>query len=176
MVRIGTDLSLSDTNPSVPFLKRLLKRFAHSRRPLLVSLGWGISLSAITLWAVFQGLLIPKSDVLLAPISPPSIWYTEAYLLAAYYAMLVGVSFLAGLCIGDIGSTMIVFFGSFLMGAVLIYGAFFFPGLLSTDIAFREGLAQLSVNWTFATLFPIPLFLGLVSSILGSGLQETIIG
>ena len=170
------DMSLSDTPKSTPLLKALRLRVARSLKPLFITLGWGTSLVAVTLWAVFQGLLIPKSDILLAPISPPSIWYTENYLLVAYYLMLFGVSFLAGLCIGDMDKTVFAFFGSFFMTAIVIYEAFFFPGFLSTDTAFREGLARLSINWTFATIFPIPLFLGLVASILGSGLQETILG
>lgn len=140
-------------------------------RPFLVMLGWGTGFAAATLWAIFQGLLLPKQT-----ISPPSIWQTENTLLALYFLMVGGLAFLAGLCVGDMGKTITAFIGSYLSGAVIVYEILFFPGMISSDIAFRESLAQLSIKWTFVSLFPIPFFIGLLGGILGAALEETIVG
>lgn len=170
------DMSLSDSSLSPLSLTSLRLGLARMLKTFLVALGWGMTLAAITLWAVFQGLLLPKSDIVFAPISPPSLWYTESYLVALYYAMLFAASILAGLYVGDMGRAIIAFFGSYLIGAIIIYEVLSFPGLLSTDIGFRESLAKFSVNWTFVVLFPFPLAVGLIGGIIGAGLQETIIG
>lgn len=145
-------------------------------KTFLVALGWGTTIAGVTLWAIFQGLLLPKSDIVFSPVPPPSVWYTESYLVALYYVMLFAASFLAGLYVGDIGRAIIAFFGSYLIGAIILYEELSFPGLISTDIGFRESLAKLSISWTFVVLFPFPLALGLIGGIVGAAFQETIVG
>lgn len=149
------------------FRARLVVNF----KPFLVMLGWGTNFATATLWAIFQGFLLPKQT-----IPPPSIWQTEAILLTLYYVMVTGIAFLSGLCIGDLGKTIVAFLGAYLIAAVIVYEVLFFPGFTSTDIAFRESLSQLTISWTFLAIFPLPLFMGLFGGIIGSAMEETIVG
>jgi len=164
-------MSLSDRPLSSSGLKRFRTKLGRNLRPFLVTLGWGTSFAAATLWAIFQGLLLPKSTIL-----PPSIWQTEPFLLALYYAMIFGISFLSGLCIGDLDKTILGFLASYLIGATVIYEVLSFPGLNTLDIGFRETLAKFSVDWTFNALFPFPLFIGLFGGIVGAAMQESVLG
>jgi hypothetical protein len=140
-------------------------------RFFLVTLGWGTCFAGATLWGIFQGFLLPKLAT-----APPSIWQTELLLLGLYYAMIFGVSFLSGLCVGDLGKAIVGFLAAYLIGAVMVYELLVFPGVTGSDIGFRETLAKFAVNWTFSALFPFPLFLGLFGAVIGAGLEETIVG
>ncbi len=164
-------MSLSEGPVSARSLSALRVVLLRNLRAFLVMLGWGTSFSAATLWAIFQGLLLPK-----ATISPPSIWQTELELTVLYYLMIAGIAFLSGLCVGEMGKTIVAFTGSYVMAGIVVYAVLSAPGLNSLDIAFRESLVKLSLSWAFVALFPIPLFLTLLSGILGAGLQETIVG
>ncbi len=164
-------MSLSDGRRETLWSRSLRPLLLGNVKPFLVMLGWGTTIAAATMWAIFQGLLLPKQT-----ISAPSIWLTGTLLLGVYYIMFFGISFLSGLCIGDMGKSIVSFIGAYVIGATVIYEVLSLPGLVSSDIAFRESLAMLSVNWTFIALFPFPLFLGLFGGIVGSALQETIVG
>src|SRR5713226_57061 len=110
----GIHMSLSDRPVSPPRLKSFLVSLVHKSKPFLVALGGGTSIAGATLWAIFQGLLLPKSTS-----GPPSIMLDEPLLLALYYSMIFGIAFLSGLCIGDLGKTIIAFLTSYLIGAMI---------------------------------------------------------
>jgi hypothetical protein len=150
-------------------LNKLLSQ--STLRIFLITLGWGTCFAGVTLWAIFQGTVLPRLST-----GPPTIWLSEPLLLALYYSMIFGVSFLSGLYVGDLGKAIVVFLTSYLVSAIIIYEVLVFPGAISSDIGFRETLAKFAVNWTFNALFPFPLFLGLFGGIIGAGLQETIVG
>lgn len=157
-------------------LMTLLAKVLSKRKlkPVFATLGLGTCLAGLSIWAIFQGLLLPESVVCCGP--PPITRDTETLRMGLYYLMLLGACLLSGLYVGDLGHTLAAFLASYLMSAVIIYQVLVFPGLTSSDTAFRESLAQSSVNWTFHALFPFPLFLGLFATIVGAWLQETIVG
>ncbi len=143
---------------------------SYRLKPALVTLGWGTSLAAITLWAVFQGLLLPRVQGGLLP----EVLESQTWRLAAYYAAIFGVSVLAAIILSDFGKALASFFASYGLGAVITYWVLALPGFTSpgTDVAFRELLVRAAIDFTFRAFFPFPLFLELMATTLGVALAE----
>lgn len=155
-------------------LVRLISRFAPYRRPFLVTLGWGISFGAITLWAIFQGLLLPTFKG--AP--PPNGPLTETQRLTLYYSAVVGLSILSGIIIANLGRTIGSFIGSYGLGSLIIFVVLSDPGLSASELKSlnllltREALTTVAIDLTFRVVFPFLPFALLFGGILGTALEE----
>ncbi len=95
--------------------------------------------------------------------------------MAAYYLAWIGLAVLAGIILRDLGVALVSFLISYGLGAALTYYVLALPGLISSDSAFREILVKASVNFTFTAFFPFPIFLGLLGSIVGVAIDETLL-
>ncbi len=138
---------------------------------MFVTLGWAICLCGITIWAIFQGLLLPKVQGGLLP----EVIQGSSWKLAVYYLAWIGLAALAGIILKDLGLALVSFLVSYGLGAVLTYYVLALPGLTSSDSAFRETLVASSVSWTFDAFFPFPIFLGLVGTIVGVATDEMLL-
>ncbi len=145
---------------------------SYRLKPLLVVLGWGTCLSAVTLWAIFHGLLLPRVQGGLLT----EVQQTETWRLAFYYATIFGASALSASIISELGTALLAFLASYGLGAVITYWVLALPGLTAavsaSDPAFRELLVKAAVDFTFRAFFPFPLFLGILAVVLGAGLAE----
>jgi len=152
----------------------LKERLAPYWRTLLVTLGWGTSFGAITLWAIFQGLLLPNFTT--GP--PPEVQQTETMRLALYYSTVLGLSVLSGVLIADLGKTIGGFAGSYLLGGIIVFLVLSAPNLSDATLSglrlylTRQGLDKISLDLTFRVLFPLPIFVLLLGGILGGALEE----
>ncbi len=135
-------------------------------RPFLVCLGWGTNMAAITLWMIFQGFLLPF--IPLVGVRPVG-YQSEIWWLALYYSILVLISILPPMVIRDVGKSIIGFMLAYVIGGVIIYEVISLP---SVNPGFRQLLISGAVSWTFTAIFPIPLFAGLLATIVGAGLGE----
>lgn len=146
-------------------LKSVLARIL---RPLLVTLGWSTCLCGITIWAIFQGLLLPRVQGGLLP----EVAQGEPLRQAAYYLAWIVLGVLAAITLRDLGVAILSYLVSYGLGAALTYYVLALPGLIASDPAFREILVQASVNWTFQAFFPLPIFLGFIGTIAGTAIDE----
>src|SRR6266571_3214864 len=116
-------------------------------RPVLIIAGWGLLMSGAVLSAIFQGFLLPStyyggsSGTL-----PLGVWFP--------YLEVLGASILAGIVMGDAGKTILSFFASYGLAALL---------------------TRQAAVITFTALFPIPLLVGFLGSVVGSALSERLL-
>jgi len=152
-------------------LKERLEPYWH---PLLVTLGWGTSFGAITLWAIFQGLLLPNFTT--GP--PPEVQRTETLRLVLYYSAVLGLSVLSGMLIADLGKTIGGMAGCYLLGGLIVFLVLSAPNMSDSTLnnlrlyLTRQGLEKISLDLTFRVLFPLPIFVLLLGGILGGALEE----
>ncbi len=150
------------------------ERLAPYWHPLLVTLGWGTSFGAVTLWAVFQGLLLPNFAV--GP--PPDVEKTETIRLTLYYSAVLGLSVLSGMLMADLGMMIGGVAGSYVLGGVIIFLVLSAPNLSESMLRdlnlylTRDALTTLSIDLTFRILFPLPIFVLFLGGFLGVALEE----
>jgi len=139
-----------------------------------VTLGWGTSFGAVTLWAIFQGLLLPT----FAGQPPPDVQKTLTLRLALYYVAILGLSVVSGMTIADLGKTIGGFVGSYGLGGLIIFEVLSAPNLSAYALRqlnlflTREALTTAAIDLTFRVLFPLPLFALLLGGIVGAALEE----
>jgi hypothetical protein len=132
-----------------------------------VILGWGTSLSALTLGAVFQGLLIPQGKGILLP----EVMGASPFGLGIFYAGIFAVSVLAALVISDAGNALVSCLASYGLSAVLTYIILALPGFIGA-FPFPEVLIQAAIVFTFTASFPFALLLEIIGTLLGTSLSE----
>lgn len=137
-------------------------------RTVLVILGWGTSLGAVTLWIIFQGLLLPFTPLV---GSVPVGAQNEAASLAFYYTALFLISVVSPMGIRDVARSIGGFIFAYILGGVITYEVISLPAAQDTSGA-GQLLVAGAVRWTFSAMFPIPLFLIFLGTILGAGLTE----
>jgi hypothetical protein len=135
-------------------------------RPILVSLGWGTSFAAITLWAIFKGFPLPFTA--LEGSEPPGV-QNEIWWKIFYYSALIAISIISPMVIRDVGRSLGGYFLSYVVGGVIIYEVISLP---SSQPGLGQLLIQGALSWTFTAIFPAPLFIGFVATIIGAGLAE----
>ncbi len=147
-------------------MNRLPMRVSSAVRPVLVTLGWGTCLSGVTLWAIFQGLLLPRElgGLLL------SVREADLVSLVLYYLAIFGVSVLSAAIIRDPGKALGSFLAAYVLGTVITYLVLVSPALIGLEDF--NILANSSVNFTFRAFFPFVLILTLVATIVGIALDE----
>ncbi|HYU55476.1 MAG TPA: hypothetical protein VEL71_04575 [Candidatus Dormibacteraeota bacterium] len=130
-------------------------------RPPLIILGWATSDAAVVLAAMFHGLLLPQYH-------GSSDTYSTTI---ALYLVLLGISVLAALVIGDFATTIVSFFASYLLAMAMTYIVIVLPGYTGA-LPSPEVIISAAVVFTFDAFFPIPLVIEFAGSILGLGLSE----
>src|SRR5215831_9619352 len=96
---------------------RVISRLA----PSLIVLGWASCIAALTLFTIFQGLLLPKNinggGLYTEVVSPNPIWFVIFYLgnflVCAFSAIVISDY------VNDIGRTMVSFFAAFGVAALI---------------------------------------------------------
>jgi hypothetical protein len=154
-------------------LAQLKKRLAMQALSLLVALGWGTCVGAITLWAVFQGILLPSLRALPSPEGVLSV----NEVVAIYYLGVIGVSTLAGMILSDFARSLGGIIVSYLLGAFIVFESLSAPGLSESTLdalvlITRNSLTLVAIDQTFRIMFPFPLFAILLGGILGTALGE----
>jgi len=136
-------------------------------RPVLIIAGWGLLMSGAVLSAIFQGFLLPStyyggsSGTL-----PLGVWFP--------YLEVLGASILAGIVMGDAGKTILSFFASYGLAAVVTYLVLAMPGIIGA-FPVADLLTRQAAVITFTALFPIPLLVGFLGSVVGSALSERLL-
>ncbi len=146
---------------NIPLLYRL--------KPLLVIVGWAASLAALTLGAMFQGLLLPNASELL-----PELYGTSSLWLWVFYLGSFGVCILAAMLIADFGQSVVSVFFAYGLTALITFVVLALPDFAGI-VQPSGSLQQSSVTFTFNALFPLPLFVDLVGAIAGSALGERLL-
>ena len=146
-------------------MKAVLKIIRVGRRvePGLLVVAWGVSIAALTLAEIFQGHLIPQR------------YYGGATgqffsVETGFYLEVLAVSVLAGLVINDPPRAILSFFGSYVVSGIVIFVVLSLPAFVNN--ALPEIIFNAAIAFTFTSLFPIPLVIGLVGTILGVALSE----
>ena len=134
-----------------------LRRF----KPVFVTLGWGTSMAAAVLYAIFHGFLLPQ--------------YKGAGLpeVALYVGIFI-ISSLAAVVLADFGKALASFFGSYVVGAIVTYFVLALPGYTGA-FPFVNVIIAVAVIFTFIAFFPILLFAGLLGTLAGSFLAERLL-
>jgi hypothetical protein len=131
-------------------------------RPVLVVLGWGVSLASLAVTVVARAVLVPHAGVVFSS--------ETTLLIALYYAGVFSVSFLSGLMLRSLPSAVLGFFCAYALGILLAGLAFDLPGLLGL---LPETVAEYSaIVFAFTALFPLALLVGLVGGLLGAATTE----
>ncbi len=135
-------------------------------KPILVVLGWAVSTSAILLAAVFQGYLTPTA-------SGPFAVGKQPFEVTYYYLALFGISILASLVMEDPGLSLLGFFASYAVGAVITFSVLSLPAFLRT-VLFPESetVARIALTVTFLAFFPLAILIGLLGTFFGILLQS----
>jgi len=136
-------------------------------KPILVSIGWGITISSITLAAIFQGFLVPQG---LGKFLP-EVTGAGQLGVAAFFAGIFVVSLFASFVINDVGKALFSFFVAYGLAGVVTYFVLALPGFVGAYAA-PEVLVRIAIIFTFTASFPIPLVVELVGTLTGSWLAE----
>ena len=149
---------------------RLKKTAASYLGSVLIALGWGTSFGAATLWAIFQGLLLPMFHGSPPPDGPLS----DTTRIVFYYLAVLGVSTLAGIVFQDFGRALVSFAVSYLLGGAIVFLVLSAPGstINNLRIITPDSLNLIAIDLTFRALFPLPLFVLLFGVILGTAFSE----
>ncbi len=135
-------------------------------KPLLVVLGWAVSVSAILLAAVFQGYLTPTSH-------GPFAVGKQPFEVTYYYLALFGVSILASLVMEDPGLSLLGFFASYAVGAMITFSVLSLPAFLRiVHFPESESVTGLALTVTLFVFFPLAILIGLLGTFVGIGLQS----
>ncbi len=135
-------------------------------KPLALILGWGTSIAGLALFGVFAGFLLPQK------------YYggTGGTLPAGPWLIYLGffaVSLLGGAVVADPGRSLLSFLVSYAVGGFFTYWILALPGFLEvTPVA--AVLVSASLVLTFTALFPFPLVLGILGSLLGVAVSENL--
>jgi len=148
-------------------LPKLVIATLEKIKPVLVSLGWGITISGITLAAIFQGFLVPQG---LGNLLPEVAGGSQLGLVI-FFASIFVVSSLASFVINDLGKAIFSFFASYGLAGVVTYFVLALPGFVGAYPA-PEVLVRVAIIFTFTASFPIPLVVELVGTLTGSWLAE----
>jgi hypothetical protein len=125
--------------------------------------------STILVFFVFQGYFIPGFNRI-DPTTPSGVFL--AYLLVFLVALL------SGMLLSEISIAIRAFFVSLAVAAMVEYLVLALPSILNiagTDVLAQIGLPPISdtaIAIVFYSIFPVPLFLGLVGAFLGALLGE----
>jgi hypothetical protein len=144
-------------------MKRIIKAIA-------IVLGWAVALDAFTLWAIFQGLLLPQ--IITGGGLLPEVINGNPIALGIFYSGIFGTSVLAALVIYEVGQAIISFFASYFLAAILNVIILSLPDITGTYNDPIGALTNASVNFTLTAFFPLPLIVGLVGTLLGIGVAE----
>jgi hypothetical protein len=129
-------------------------------RSLFVVLGWGLSLTSLTLAAITSAVLVPHAGV-------------ESFQLLGvvlYYAGVFAISLLSGLLLRSLTVAVPGTFVAYMLGLVLTGLVLDLPGIVGI---LPEGIAENSaLVFTFTALFPFPLLVALVAGVLGAAITE----
>jgi len=138
-------------------------------KPLLVVLGWAASLATLTLGSIFQGLLLPNPYEL-----QPQQFGASPFGLWIFYIGSFGICLLAAMVISEVGQSLVSVFLAYGLTVFITFGVLALPDF--SGIVQPPGiLQQSSLLFTFNALFPLPLFVDLVGTIVGSGLGERLL-
>jgi hypothetical protein len=135
-----------------------------------VILGWAVGLDAFTLWAIFQGLLLPQ--VVNGGGLQSEVLNGNPIALGIFYSGILGTSVLAALAISDLGRAVISFFASYLLAAILNVIILALPDFTG---AYNDPLGVLvgaSVTFTFFAFFPLSLIAAVGGTLFGSAVAE----
>lgn len=185
-------MSRSEPRPiRLPWFKnRLGDRFGA----FLVAMGWGVLNAGVTLIGIFQGVLIPVKTYGggggLVPLAMSSMSVpldmrsggVEVQLdigpvlglpfgKLVFFLEILGIAVFASFLIADFQRAIVGLVFSYGVSAALVGFVLVLPGLTGAS-AFPDVLLQAAVFLTFTALFPIPLFLVFVGTILGVILSE----
>jgi hypothetical protein len=141
-------------------------------RPILVILGWGTCMAAITTGAIFQGLLTPRligGGALLPETIQTAAWETYAYYLGIF-----AVSVLAAMTISDASKAFMSFFPAYILGAIITYEVLALPASIGVYQP-PDPVEEYASTFTFTAFFPIPILLGLAGTVLGIALAERLV-
>jgi hypothetical protein len=142
----------------------------NKAKPGLIILGWGASMAAFTLGAIFQGLLLPH-----VPISGGALLSKvingNPLVLLVFYGGLFGTSVLAAVIIAELGHSVLSFFASYGLASLLTYIVLALPDILGM-FPIPGALEESATIFTFSALFPLPFLLGFVGALIGSALSE----
>ena len=158
-------------------------------------LGWGALNAGTALNGIFQGALLPQrtysgGGLVVSNLAAPSLTIPlgaafqggegrlEIGVLLGllngkvlFFLEILGIAILASFLIGDFGRGLVSFIFSYVLGGVLVYLVLILPGLVGATYLL-EALVGVSVFFTFTVFFPVPLFLGLMGTLLGIALEE----
>ncbi len=140
----------------------------HRFKPLLVVLGWATSLASLTLGVIFQGLLLPNASELL-----PESYGASSLWLWIFYLGSFGICLLAAMLISDFGQSVVSVFFAYGLTALIIFVVLALPDFLG--IVPSGSLQEPAVSFTFNALFPFPLFVDFIGTIVGSALGERLL-
>lgn len=154
-------------------MSQLKKIVAPYVRALVIALGWGTSIGALTLWAVFQGLLLPTMTPLHGQL-PPDGPLSESERIAIYYLALFGISTIAAMLLADFAKALGGLIVSYMTGCAIVFATLSSPGqtLNNLRIITADSLNLISADLTFRVMFPIPLFALLLGTVSGAALEE----
>lgn len=144
-------------------LKRIVKGIA-------IVLGWAVCLDAFTLWAIFQGLLLPQ--IVSGGGLLPEVLSGNPVVLGIFYSGIFATSILAALIIYEVGQAVISFFVSYFLAAFLNLIILSLPDITGTYNDPIGAVTNASVNFTFTAFFPLPLIIGFAATLLGIGVAE----
>jgi len=128
--------------------------------------------TTIILGFVFQGFLVPG---IVTQYRPPGNYALLSYLLVT----LVAVA--SGMVLRDMSATVTAFIASLGITFTLEYSVLTLPsplGQVDPGLLFQTGLAPLpdtAITIVFYSLFPVPIILGFIGSLLGAALGESLL-
>jgi len=175
-------------------------RLQRGARIVSVVLGWGVSNAAFALAGIFQGTLVPPPSgagpsgggggsaqvpfgaaLPIASRTVPvlSIFSeVQAAVLsvpigkAVFFLEMVGIAILASFLIGSGTRALVSFLLSYTLGMLIVFFVLILPGLVGSFRGDPDALITLGIIFTFLVFFPVPLFLGLVGTLIGVLLTE----
>jgi len=139
-------------------------------KPLLVVLGWGTSTAGLMVGGIFLGTLLPQfqggGDLL------PEIISRGPWLRIILYLGVLGISILASLVMADFSKSVLAFFVSYALAAIITFVVLALPAFVG---AFPppDLLVPAAINFTFGAFFPIVLFIQLLGTIIGATLASS---
>ena len=133
-------------------------------KPVLVVLGWAVSIASLALTGILRGIIIPHSSQYVPQAGSGILG------VAVYYGGIFGLSILAGWLLADTSKAVVGFFVSYGVGMFLTFLALAMPGLAGV---IPGSIAELSaIVFAFTALFPLAFLAGLVGALLGAASSE----